>query len=159
MCLCVRAFVCECLWVHVCVAFMACRQTYHRTISQSGIQKIAVQVSVFHVGQDDHRGGVPFALHSLQTHTCTNTKGSVEYTHCTHCKLQKHIRNKQLSVHFSLLVGVILLSAVIFISHVGKEPKSSSLWSVGRLSYIFLEFFRKHQEMTSMFGSKVGEVL
>lgn len=30
-------------------------QTNHGTVSQPGVQQVAVQVAVLHVGQDDHR--------------------------------------------------------------------------------------------------------
>lgn len=73
-CVGVCACLCVCVSPTVTLLSPACRQTYHRTISESRVQQIAVQISVFHIGQDDHRGGVSFALHGLQTHTCTNSK-------------------------------------------------------------------------------------
>lgn len=99
-CVCVPA----CLPFSACVrcwlcAFMVCRQTYHRTVSQSRIQKIAVQISVFHIGQDDHRGGVSFALHCLQTHTCTNTTAQYN-THTLHTGLSANYKNTPATSNF-----------------------------------------------------------
>lgn len=65
MCVC----VCFADLTHLFFAF----KTYHRTVSQSGVKQIAMQISMFHIGQYDNRGGVTFALYSLQTHTCENT--------------------------------------------------------------------------------------
>lgn len=70
VCDCMPAFARVCCWLG---AFIVWDQTHHRTVSQPWVQQIAVQVSVFHIGQDDHRGGVTFTLHSLQTHTWKNT--------------------------------------------------------------------------------------
>lgn len=51
----------------------ACDRTHHWRVAESGVQQVAVEVAVLHVGKDDDRRRVTFALHCLQTHTCHTT--------------------------------------------------------------------------------------
>lgn len=51
-----------------------CEWTHHRCVAESGVEQVAVQVSVLHVGKNDNRRWIAFTLHCLQTHTYhTNT--------------------------------------------------------------------------------------
>lgn len=46
-----------------------CEWTHHRCVAESGVEQVAVQVSVLHVGKNDNRRRIAFTLHCLQTHT------------------------------------------------------------------------------------------
>lgn len=96
-----RARTCVCCWLG---ALLVCKQTYHRTVSQPGVEQIAVQVSVLHIGQDDNRGGVTFTLHSLQTHTCENIT-----TQC--CRQSASWPTLRTAAHFYPLLQVSLQTA------------------------------------------------